>query len=306
VFATLSGGYPAEAAPTRDGAIRSVVSAQIEVGLEPVSDGGQRWPDPFTMIDAAEPGFAVAAYRATVELAAGRAVRQDLPGPYSIGRRSRRRGRRARERATFAAAERLHDEIVALARAGCPLVWIDEPAAIDIGELSDERSLFREAQRRLLDGIAGIHSTLAIGGGNADVAGVGTFAEAPFNSFFFDLIEGPDNWRLIAGLPGDRGVIAGAMDARTPAPAERELLVWAAHYAASTGGRGLARVGLAPSGDLRPLSAADAHRKIEGLAQAAALAVGSAEDLAATLDPRAIQGPSARLARRARRPTTPP
>jgi methionine synthase II (cobalamin-independent) len=306
VFATLGRGYPAVAAVGSDDAMRSVVAAQIEVGLEPVSDGGQRWPNPIATIAALEPGFAAVAYRATAELAAGRAVRQDLPGPYSIGRMSGGRGSRARERATLAAAELLRNEIIALAQASCPLVWIDEPAAIDIGEQKEERALFRESHRRLLDGITGIHATLAIGGGNADDAGVGTFAEAPFSSFYFDLIEGPDNWRLIARLPGDRGVICGAMDARTPGPADRELLVWAAHYAASTGGRGLDRVGLAPSGDLRPLNVADARRKIEGLVQAAALAVGSAEDLAVTLDPRAIQGPSARLARRVRRPPTPP
>jgi methionine synthase II (cobalamin-independent) len=300
MFATLSGSYPVEPGLDVDDAIRSVVAVQVEVGLEPVSDGGQRWADPFAAAASAESGFAVAAWRATSALAAGRPVRQGLPGPYSLGRRSGARGRRARERATLAAAERLRDEIAALADAGCPLVWIDERDAALVGDVRSERALFRDAQRRLLEGISGIHPTLAIGGGNADTAGPETFFDAPFHSYFFDLIEGPDNWRLVARLPGDRGVICGAMDTRTAGPADRELLVWAAHYAASTGRRGLDRVGLAPSGGLGHLTPAQARRKVEGLAEAAALAAAPREELARVLDPRAVQGPSARLARRAR------
>ncbi len=198
------------------------------------------------------------------------------------------------------AAERLHDEIVALAEAGCPLVWIDEPDAILIGDRLAERSIFEDAHRRLLEGVSGIHPTLAIGGGNADVTDVDTFLAAPYLSYFFDLIEGPDNWRLIARLPGDRGVICGAMDARSAGPADRVLLVWAAHYAASTGRRGSDRVGLAPSGGLAHLTPTDARRKIEGLAQAAEAAALPVEELERVLDPRAFMGPSARLARRRR------
>jgi len=303
VFATLSGTYPADPALAIDEAVRSVIAVQRDVGLAPVSDGGLRWRDPFAVAATAEPGFAVSVWRAPAALADGSPVRQALPGPYSLGRRSGERGGRARERVTLTAAERLRDEIAALAGAGCPLVWIDEPDAIGVGEADAERSLFREAQRRLLDGISGIHPTLAIGGGNADTSGPETFFDSPYHSFFFDLIDGPDNWRLIARLPGDRGVICGALDARTVGPADRELLVWAAHYAASTGGRGgrgLARVGLAPSGGLDHLAPAEARRKIEGLVRAAGLAVGSPEELTTTLDPRAVQGPSARLARRGR------
>jgi hypothetical protein len=303
MFATLSGRYPAGPGRSDDEAVRDAVEAQVAAGLEPISDGGWTWSDPFVTAATAASGFATAAWRATAAIAGQRAVRQALPGPYSLGRRSAAGDTVARRRATLEAAERLHDEIVGLADGGCPLVWIDEPDAVLLGQDGAEMALFRDAQLRLLDGVTGIHPTLAVGGGNADDSGIETFADAPYHSFFFDLIGGPDNWRLIARLPGDRGVICGAMDTRTAAPADRDILVWAAHYAASTGGRGLDRVGLAPAGDLDHLAVADAARKLAGLARAAELAVATPDELIAGLDPRAVQGPSARLARRARRST---
>jgi methionine synthase II (cobalamin-independent) len=305
VFATLSGRYPAPPGADADDAVLAVIDAQLAAGFEPLTDGGQCWPDPFATARDAEPGFAAAAWRTTTRLAGERPVRQALPGPFSLGRRGDARDRASRRRVTIAMAERLHEEVVGLAKAGCPLVWIDEPDAVAIGVDNDQRALFREAHELLLDGVTGIHPTLAIGGGNADTAGVETIAAAPYRSFFFDLIDGPDNWRLIARLPGDRGVICGAMESRSPAPADREVLVWAAHYAASTGGRGLERVALAPSGDLDHLAPDAAARKLAGLAKAATLATASSpEELAAGLDPRAVAGPSARLARRHRRGRT--
>jgi methionine synthase II (cobalamin-independent) len=300
MFATLASSYPVEPGLEGEEAVGSVVALQVELGLEPISDGGQRWPDPFAVAASGRPGFAVAAWQATRAHAGDRSVRQVLPGPYSLGWRSHDRRRSARERATLAAAERLHHEIVGLADAGCPLVWIDEPDAIRIGASEAERILFADAHCRLLGDLPNLHATLAISGGTADVSGPAMFLAAPYRSFFFDLIEGPDNWRLIARLPGECGVICGAMDARTPGPADRELLVWAAHYAASTGGRGLARVGLAPSGGLGHLAPDVARRKIEGLVRAADVALASPDELSRVLDPRAVQGPSARLARRSR------
>lgn len=303
MFATLAGIYPVAAGRTGLDAAREVIAVQLEVGLEPLSDGG--WLRPGPQVEATATGWTVPAWRAAAALAEDRPVRQGMIGPYSLATAlvAVDGSHRQRERLVFEAAERLHDEVVSLAAAGCPMVWVEEPEAISIGDRDPERRLFREAHRRLLDGVSDIHPTLAIRGGNADVAGAETILDAPYHSLFVDLIEGPDNWRLVARLPGDHGVICGAMDARDALPADRELLVWAAHYAASTGGRGLARVGLAPSGDLGHLSPEAARRKIEGLARAAALAAAPTDEMQAGLDWRAVAGPSARLARRARRTT---
>ena len=177
---------------------------------------------------------------------------------------------------------------------------MDEDGATLIGEDREQRALFREAQRILLDGFGsnGTHVSLAITMGNADKAGEDTIFDAPYASYLFDLIAGPDNWRLIARAPGERGIICGVVDARNTALDTKEVLIWAAHYAASTGGRGLARVGLSPSASLEYLPRDRALAKIKVLGEAARLAaMAPSEELAKALDPRAVDIRSAAFGR---------
>src|SRR5438046_2529122 len=199
-----------------------------------------------------------------------------------------------------AGLEPLTHELHALAAAGCPLIQVDEAGATLIGEDREQRALFREAQRILLDGFGsnGTHVSLAITMGNADKAGEDTIFDAHYASYLFDLIAGPDNWRLIARAPGERGIICGVVDARNTALDTKEVLIWAAHYAASTGGRGLARVGLSPSASLEYLPRDRALAKIKVLDEAARLAaMAPSEELAQALDPRAVDIRSAAFGR---------
>ncbi len=188
-------------------------------------------------------------------------------GPYTLGRRVERGGF-DRRLLTLAFAAALNAELAALADAGCPFVQVEEDDATAIGLDIDEQALFREAHADLLSGLpdasAAFHRSLAISGGNADLAGPETFFEAPYESYFFDLIQGPDNWRLITRAPRERGIVCGAVDARDPRIDDKELVVWAASYAAS-GGRGFERVGVAPAGSLAGLEPEIAQRKIEVL-----------------------------------------
>ena len=64
----------------------------------------------------------------------------------------------------------------------------------------------RGALRRATDVVAGrVHLSLVLTGGNVDGLGAATLFDLPFASYAFDLIAGPENWRLIAEAPGDRG-----------------------------------------------------------------------------------------------------
>ena len=95
--------------------------------------------------------------------------------------------------------------------------------------------------------------------------------------------------------------MCGAIGLAPGADDSREVLVWAAHYAASTNGRGLARVGLA-NAPARPGEALPTRvemlRRLAIVAEATRLAgVESAEELARSLDPRAIDARSAGLGR---------
>ncbi len=322
MFATLLGGLPrpldegGSVVGDDDRAVEIVLAAQVQAGLEPLTDGRLRAPAfgaPIARlagVTMSPDGPRLAATPTwvrplTVEgwrFAAGHApglVKAALPGPYSLSRRleSVDHTRPAdRDALAAALATAIRQEIEALGEAGCAFVEIEEPDARFIGSDSAERRRFADAHHALLDGVTGIHVSLAITGGSADAAGPGTLLAPPYRSFAFDLIDGPDNWRLIRDVPGDRGVICGAM------PAERgdegpEVLLWASAYAASSHARGRDRVGLATSGGLGRLTWPEAVEKMQRLGEASRLAAGPRVEAMSRIDPRAVDLRSAALGR---------
>jgi methionine synthase II (cobalamin-independent) len=299
MFATLLGRLPPPVTSADlDEAVREAIAAQELAGLEPLTDGRLRWADdlgPLRDLRSWETPLTVEEWRFAASCTT-RSVKQSLIGPYTLGRRLAA-GRRRRA-VTLALAEALHAEVAALADAGCSLVEVDEPDAVAIGDVAAERRLFRDAHARLAEGIDGTHLSLALTGGNVDTAGASTVFDPPYASYAVDLIAGPDNWRLVAAAPGDRGIVCGALSALPGSDDGPEVLVWAAHYAASTGGRGLARVGLANAPGLEKLDWEVAQRKLVRLGEAARIAAAeSASEMAAALDPRAIDLRSAAFGR---------
>ncbi|HET7029394.1 MAG TPA: hypothetical protein VFI34_02700 [Candidatus Limnocylindrales bacterium] len=275
MFSTLLGPLP-PADPASGGVPLDPTIANVraleDIGLELITGGGSPL-GPATPSDAV-----VAAWRAAAGLTA-LPVKQSVLGPYRGGSRE--------------AAETLAASIAALADAGCPIVEVVEPNLAPIVASDAERARFVDAHRWLFAALGttspGIHCSLAVGGGNLDAAGAATFFDLPYPSYAFDLIEGPDNWRLIAAAPGDRGIVCGAISATAGADETRELLVWAAQYAASTGGRGIDRVGLANAGSLAGLPREVALRKLRRVAEASRIiATSSPDELARQLDPRAV------------------
>lgn len=280
MFATLLGGLPRPplaATATPDEVLEAVVRVQVEAGLEPISDGG----------------FGVGATPAerwtrTAALT-GKLVKQVLVGPYSAAHDA--------PESALAAADALRSEIQALVAAGCPMIEIHEPAATGIATDEALRARFREAHARLLEGVGGTHLSLVITGGNADAAGVDTLLASPYASLAVDLIAGPDNWRLVAATPGDRGIVCGALSPERDADDRVEVLLWAAAYAASTGGRGRLRVGLATASSLAALPWEVAVRKVTLLGEAARLADLPPDELARAVDPRSLDSRSAAAGR---------
>jgi methionine synthase II (cobalamin-independent) len=336
VFATLGGSLPipprapddgSEGADGIDGLIRVAVAEQEAAGLEPITDGGLRHPDPVAAVAGGLEGLEIRVgapplvrwspeWRAPVFVdgwrfvaaCTDRAVKQAIIGPFTLGR-AVASGRLGRERVTLALSEALNAEVRALAAAGCPLIEVVEDGAVAIGEDPTERRLFREAQSRLTAGIEGVHLSLAIRGGSAYPAGVETIFAAPYASYLFDLCAGPDNWRLVVAAPVDRGIVVGAEDASVARADGPELHAFAIGYAASTGGRGHDRIGLATSGDMGRLTWAAAQAKMTTIGRTAALYDGPPGALAAAMDPRAVDIRSAAHGRlapdprdRARRP----
>src|SRR5918995_4006775 len=147
MFAMLHGAWPLtpeEAEGDARERVGAAVRAQLDAGLELVTDGLVRWPDPAaTLLDAirdratGRDGLIVRAWREAAEIAAMLAEPDPhrrppttaavLTGPYTLARSA---GFDAQATATLAL--RLHDELLALAEAGCTIAVIDEAAATGI------------------------------------------------------------------------------------------------------------------------------------------------------------------------------
>jgi hypothetical protein len=267
---------------TPEAILDAVVAAQVDAGLEPITDGG--WP--------LAPGDPVGSWLATAART-DRAVKAVMPGPYTLGI------------PTGGSVVDLREGIRALAAVGCPMVEIAEPAAVAIGTDEAERARFRDLHDRLLDGLTGedsdagpaVHLSLAITGGSADAAGAATILGPRYASLAVDLVGGPDNWRLVTATPGDRGIVCGALSASAGSDDGPELLLWAAAYAAASGRRGAARVGLATASSLAALPWPDATTKLARLAEAVRLAGLPRDERLAAIDPRAVDSRSAALGR---------
>ena len=272
MFATLLGSLPRPLLPD-DAADEVLLDAclalQAEHGLEPLTDGG--WP-----LDAAD----VAGSWVATSQRAGGLVKAVIDGPLSSGR----------------PMEDIRLDLLALADAGCRWIEVHEPASVSIGDDPDARARFAETHRALTaDFGPDVHLSLAIIGGAADKAGIDTILAGAYASLALDLIDGPDNWYLAVATPTERGIICGAMSAHEGSADGPEHMLFAARYAASTAGRGMARVGLATSGSLADLSWDVAAAKVRRLGDAARLASSSPEERRASLDPRAVDIRSAAL-----------
>ena len=301
MFATLLGALPrpvraGDSSPTDlddlDPLIQVAVRAQEDAGHEPITDGRLRDPGFDRLAElllAPDPAAAVAlvvdGWRATAALTE-RATKQALPGPLSVGLRGGESGRDAR---THVAADGLAAITAALSDAGCPLVELEEPGPQRLAD-DGELNLFLDAHRRLAEGshVSEIHRSLSFVGGSAPQAAIDAILELPYASLAVDLIAGPDSWYLVRRAPRDRGIVAGVQSGNEQDEA-KEVMHWAAHYAASSGGRGMDRVGLGSAGSWTSLPWDAAVRKLHALGNAARLAaMPPGEDLARQLDPKAV------------------
>ncbi len=214
-------------------------------------------------------------------------VKQTLIGPYSLAALAHPERGRHRADLALQLGDALNQEIRALAAAGCPMVEIDEPWALQIGESEAEWRAFRAANARLaagLDAEDGPHLSLGLWGGTIDPAGHAALLDLPYRSYLVDVLAGPSAWRFIKAAPPERGIIVGSADRTTERMDETEVHVWAMAFAAR-GGRESTRVGCAPNGSLYAIGRHFAHRKCYRLGEAVNVAgMGPLQDVAEALD----------------------
>jgi hypothetical protein len=282
MFATLAGGYPWPAGLRPADALAAVLGAQAEAGFGLLADGrvhpaSTRAADLVAAWRAAADAAALVAPEQPVKLAVG--------GPYAAGGTA----------GALEAAGALRVSLAALATAGCPLVEVHEPAATLPADEAG-RGAFAAAHVALLEGLPStLHASLAIVDGDATPLGREALFAAPYRSHLLDVLGGPDGWRLIATAPAERGIIVGVGDASGRGRTRLEEAAWAAGYAASTQGRGMARVGIAPSGSLAGLDPDRALEVLRLLGEAAQVIAEGGDALVSRLDPRAIDARTAAL-----------
>ncbi len=298
---------PGELRRTQDELVRELLAEQMQAGLTPLTDGQVRWDDAQTAVASALSGFEIggllryfdtntyyrqpravalpswrgpitvddwqfaAAAAAELAVAAGAAappVKACLVGPYTLARLSDP-GEVGREALTVALADALNQELRALRSAGAEHLQVDENAVTLIGDDPVEWRLALRAWRHLTAGIEGARVGLGVTMGAVHASGARALFDAPFSSYLFDLVAGPASWELVEQAPTGRAIVCGVADARTTRRDDEQVMRGAIDRAAAAGGRGRARVGIAPSASLEYLPRDRARAKIEHLGRVA-------------------------------------
>ena len=163
---------------------------------------------------------------------------------------------------------------------------------VECPELTAADPASREHLAERLTALAGVHRALLPVGGNLVGLSHEEWLQIPAESLVINPIRDPESWRAAATWPGDRGLILALVPAPGDEAAEPvEILLWAVRYAASLGGRGLDRVGVAgmlPITKAAP-DPAEAEKRIALLERLVELSAANEETLRAELDPRAFQ-----------------
>ena len=179
-----------------------------------------------------------------------------------------------------------------------PAAFSSEPESnaaihfVECPELTAAEPTSRDHLAERMAALAGVHRALLPVGGNLVGMTRDEWLQIPAESLVINPIRDPESWRAAATWPGDRGLIL----ALVPAPGDEdpepvEILLWAVRYAASLGGRGLDRVGVA---GMLPIAKgapdpAEAEKRIALLERLVELSSANEETLRAELDPRAFQ-----------------
>ena len=158
-----------------------------------------------------------------------------------------------------------------------------------------------------LEELRGAHRMIVAIDGTIAPLSAGEWGSLEAESLAIDPIGDPDSWRAAATWPGARGLLLGLVPPPGgAAPQGPEVLLWAVSYAASLGGRGGDRVGVAglpirAGGDLDAsvVDSADVSVRVDALSEIVGLVAADGATRRARLDPRAVS-PAARLLDRRR------
>ena len=215
-----------------------VLADQARAGVDVVTDGHIRWDDPQTYFASKIDGFDIdgliryfdtntyyrqpvaeskLAWRGPITVAdyqfaaqnSQKPVKAVLIGPYTLAKLSRWPHYTELRDVVLDLAGILNQEATALAAAGATIVQFDEPAIL---RNKGDFPLFQEAMLALVEGVS---TSTALYSYFGDISGVAReFLELPFDIIGLDFVMGEANFELLDGLPEDKQLGLGIIDAR--------------------------------------------------------------------------------------------
>ena len=193
MFATIVGPYPRPDGLDDEAALRLAIEDQLLADMGVLADGAAT-PDP-DAVAAWRRADAMARSLATELGVEPRPLKARLRGPWTSSAPLEAATTSRRESA-MAAAQAGNRALKALFAAGAPMVQVEEDGLTAIGA-DDEpaHALAIDLFQALMAGVEG-HVSLSVVGGDPCGAGPEVLYAAPFSSHLFDLILGPDGWRV--------------------------------------------------------------------------------------------------------------
>jgi 5-methyltetrahydropteroyltriglutamate--homocysteine methyltransferase len=215
-----------------------VIQEQAKAGVDVITDGQIRWEDDQTYFARRMEGFSIdgliryfdtnmyyrqpivegpvrwreSAAAAEYEFARTQSpvpVKALVTGPYTLAALSSDQHYGSLRDLTLALAAELRNEVLALEKAGAPIIQVNEPAIL---RQKQDFALFRQALETMMDGVlAEAHLYTWFG----DIDGLyPQILELPFAAIGLDFVKGPANWDVIARKPFTKKLGLGIIDAR--------------------------------------------------------------------------------------------
>jgi 5-methyltetrahydropteroyltriglutamate--homocysteine methyltransferase len=215
-----------------------VIQEQVEAGIDIVSDGQIRWEDDQTYFARRMDGFTIDGliryfdtntyYRQPVVTGAvqwrepiaandyrfaaahsSRPVKALVTGPYTMAALSANEHYGSFGELVLALARELRQEVLALEKAGAPIIQVSDPAII---KRREDFPLFRQALEQMMEGVA-VEAHLYTWFG--DIEGLfPQILELPFSTIGLDFVMGPANYEIISRAPFAKKLGLGIVDAR--------------------------------------------------------------------------------------------
>ena len=215
-----------------------VIQEQVEAGLDIITDGQIRWDDDQTYFARRMDGFTISGliryfdtntyYRQPVvtgpvrwrepiavddyRFAAGHSpqpVKALMTGPYTLAALSANEHYATLRELVLALAGELRQEVLALEKAGAPIIQVNEPAIL---RQREDFPLLREALERMLDGVrAECHLYTWFGAIDGLYPQV---LDLPVSTIGLDFVMGAANFDAIKKAPFTKKLGLGIIDAR--------------------------------------------------------------------------------------------